>query len=333
MSNPFVCPISIVVCFHNAAASVEHALGWLAAFSARAKVILVDDASTDGTADRLRSWSLKNPRSTLIALEENHGPARARNVALERVDTEYVWFVDDDDEPAPDALDEFERAIGDAAPHLVFARARFRSADGAERWADGVDETGIVGRHEAFARVLRGEVQGFLWSKVFHRSVLGDEPFARDYPQEDFVGVIGAIERSTRIALSPASVYTYIERPGSVSRGRRQDFQRYAVAKDTAVAAARRAGIDDDLVSYFRLWFYAIAVAFVPVRRRASAVEVVEGIRLAKAELRALDLARCAAFSRSAVAHGRIILLAGRFYPLVLRPALWLHDLLRRFHR
>lgn len=333
MSNASSCPISIVVCFHNAGASIEHALGWLAAFAARVPVIVVDDASTDGTADRLRQWSRQNPRSTVVALHENHGPAHARNVALDHVDTDYVWFVDDDDAPAPDALDVFERAIGEKSPHLVFARARFRSADGTERWADGVNEARVAGRQEALVRVLRGDVQGFLWSKLFHRSVLVDEPFGRDYPQEDFVGVIRAIERSARIALSPASVYTYIERPGSVSRGRRQDFQRYAVARDTAVAAARRAGVDDDLVSFFRLWFYAIAVAFVPVRRRAERSEVAEGIRLAKTELRGLDLRRCASFSRTAAAHGRIILLAGGLYPLALRPALWLHDLLRRFRR
>ncbi|MFB9746436.1 glycosyltransferase family 2 protein [Leifsonia shinshuensis] len=326
-------PISIVVCFHNPGASVEHTLAWLGGFAAAAQLILVDDASGDGTAERLRSWSAQHRHCTVIALAENHGPARARNVAVEQVRTEYVWFVDDDDEPAPDALAAFGRAIQDGTPDLVFARARFRSADGAERWADGVDETVVIGRHEALTRVLRGDIQGFLWSKLFRRSVLGDEPFGREHPQEDFVGVVGAIERSTRIALSQASVYTYVERPGSLSRDRRPDFRRYAVARDVAVSAARRAGVDGVVVDYFRLWFYAIAVAFVPVRRGAAAAEVSEGIRLAKVELRRLDLSACAELGRGAAAHGRIILLVGRLYPLVLKPALLLHDLLRRFRR
>ena len=212
-------PISIVVCFHNAGDAVEHALHWLERVGRGAELVLVDDASRDGTLPRLRAWSSRNPHATVVALDENHGPARARNVALGHVRRDYVWFVDDDDEPAADALEIFDRLIRAGRPHVVFARARFRSADGAERWVDGVDESGVIDRDQALLRVLRGDVQGFLWSKLFHRSVLGEAPFGAEFPQEDFVGVIGAVERSERIALSPASVYTYVERPGSLSAG------------------------------------------------------------------------------------------------------------------
>jgi glycosyltransferase involved in cell wall biosynthesis len=331
MSHPAVVhPISIVVCFHDAAATVEHTLAWLEAVAAGAEVVLVDDASRDGTVERLRIWAQNRPNSTVVALAENHGPARARNAALCHTTRDYVWFVDDDDEPHPDALAVFDRIIRECRPDLVFARARFRSADGAERWVDGVDETAIIDRSHALLRMLGGDVQGFLWSKLFRRTVLDATAFGTEYPQEDFVGIIGAIERSERIALSPRSVYTYVERPGSLSRGRRPDFGRYAAARDVAVEAAVRAGIDARVIASFRLWFYAIAVAFVPVRRRASRADVREGVRLARAELRSLDLRECAAIDRRAALHGRIILASGRLYPVLLTPALWLHDRLRR---
>ena len=323
-------PISIVVCFHNAGDTVERTLAWLDRIDRGVQVVLVDDASHDGTPERLRAWAASNADAVVVALAENHGPARARNIALGHVRREYVWFVDDDDELAPNALAVFDQVIRESRPHLVFARARFRSGDAAERWVDGVDESDVIDRETALLLMLRGDIHGFLWSKLFHRSVLGDAPFGTAYPQEDFVGVIGAIERSERIALSPYSVYTYVERPGSLSRGRRPDFTRYAAARDVAVAAAGRAGIDPRLVASFRLWFYAIAVAFVPIRRRAPRTDVREGIRLARAELRRLDLAECAAIDRRAALHGRIILAAGPVYPALLLPALWLHDRLRR---
>lgn len=331
MSHPADYPISIVVCFHNARATVERTLAWLETSGRGAEVVLVDDASRDGTAGRLRTWAQHHPGSTVVVLDENHGPARARNAALCHTTRDYVWFIDDDDEPAPDALTGFDRIIHECRPDLVFARARFRSADGAERWVDGVDETGIIDRDHALLRMLRGDVHGFLWSKLFRRAVLDATAFGTEYPQEDFVGIVGAVERSARIALSPRSVYTYIERPGSLSRGRRPDFGRYATARDVAVQAAVRNGIDARVIAYFRLWFYAIAVAFVPVRRRASRADVREGIRLARAELRGLDLGECAAIDRRAALHGRVILASGRLYPALLAPALWLHDRLRRF--
>lgn len=331
MSNPAPeYPICIVVCFHNAGDAVEHALAWLDRLGRGAEIVLVDDASRDRTLERLRAWSAAQPHATVVGLERNHGPARARNVALGYVRRDYVWFVDDDDEPASNALAVFDGLIRESRPHLVLARARFRSADGAERWVDGVDESGVIDRGQALLRMLDGDVQGFLWSKLFHRSVLDDAPFGTEYPQEDFVGVIGAIERSERIALSPKSVYTYVERADSLSRGRRPDFDRYAVARDVAVAAAGRAGVDPRLVAYFRLWFYAVAVAFVPIRRRASRSDVRVGLRLSRAELRTLNLAECAAIDRRAALHGRIILAAGPLYPILLRLALWLHDRLRR---
>lgn len=323
-------PICVVVCFYNAGGDVQRALQWLDRLGGGVQVVLVDDASHDGTPEKLRAWAASRPDATVVALTENHGPARARNVAVGHVRRDYVWFVDDDDEPARDALAVFDEVIRESDPDLVFARARFRSADAAERWVDGVDESGVIDREEALLRMLRGDVQGFLWSKLFHRSVLGDAPFGAAYPQEDFVGVIGAIERSERIALSPQSVYTYVERPSSLSRGRRPDFARYAAARDVAVAAADRAGIDPRLVDYFRLWFYAVAVAFVPIRRHAPRPDVREGIRLSRAELRTLNLAECAVIDRRASLHGRIILSAGPVYPALLRPALWLHDRLRR---
>lgn len=332
MSNPAPeYPISIVVCFHNAGEGLENTLAWLDRLGLGAELVLVDDASCDGTPDRLRAWSAGSAHRRVVALEENLGPARARNVAVGHTRRDYVWFVDDDDEPDPGALAVFDGVIRQCRPHLVFARARFRSVDGAERWVDGVDESGVIDRDEALLRVLRGDVQGFLWSKLFHRSVLGPDAFGTAYPQEDFIGVVGAVGRSERVALCPQSVYTYVERADSLSRGRRPDFGRYAAARDVAVAAAVRAGADPRLIAYFRLWFYAIAVAFVPVRRRAARPDVREGIRLARAELGALDLGECAAINRRAALHGRIILASGHLYPVLLAPALWLHDRLRRF--
>jgi len=94
-----------------------------------------------------------------------------------------------------------------------------------------------------------------------------------------------------------------------------------------------RPGVEAGTIACSRRWFYPIAVAFVPVRRKAAPDAVREGVRLARAELRELDLSSCARHSRAAAAHGRVILLTGRLYPLLLRPALVVHDLLRRLRR
>ncbi|AGW40628.1 glycosyltransferase [Leifsonia xyli subsp. cynodontis DSM 46306] len=320
-----------MACFYNAGPAVSRSLARLAEFDRGAQIVLVDDASTDVTASRLREWAAERREVSVLALEENRGPAAARNAAIGLIEREYVWFVDDDD-PAPNALDSFAEAIS-GKPDLVFARARFRAADGSERWIDGIGEQRTTGRERALRSVLDGDVQGFLWSKLFRRSVLHAETFGRDYPQEDFIGVLDALERSERIVFWPESVYTYVEREGSLSRERTQNFARYAVARDAAVAAAERAGVEPQRIDAFRLWFYALAVAFVPVRRRGSRAEVNEGMRLARQELRTIRLAQAGAHRPVAALHGWVIRLSGPLYPVLLRCALWAHDSIRKVRR
>ena len=64
-------------------------------------VVVVDNGSTDGTADQVRRHF---PAVELIELSSNHG-AVARNIGVARVTTPFVAFADDDSWWAPSALD------------------------------------------------------------------------------------------------------------------------------------------------------------------------------------------------------------------------------------
>ncbi len=70
--------------------------------SAPAAVIVVDDGSTDGTADVARRFGVT------VVTQPQRGPGAARNRGIELVTTEYVAFLDADDWYAPDKL---ERAL------------------------------------------------------------------------------------------------------------------------------------------------------------------------------------------------------------------------------
>ena len=68
------------------------------------ELIIVDDASSDGTGDLLKEYSTKDPRIITSRLANNSGPAAARNKAIEIASGRYITFLDADDFWYPNKL-------------------------------------------------------------------------------------------------------------------------------------------------------------------------------------------------------------------------------------
>jgi len=111
--------VAVVVITHNRAETLGRTLARLRELPERPHVVVADNASSDGTAELLAA---RFPDVELLALERNLG-AVARNRAVERLDTPYVAFCDDDTWWEPGSL----RAAADALdrhPSLAVVNAR-----------------------------------------------------------------------------------------------------------------------------------------------------------------------------------------------------------------
>lgn len=66
-------------------------------FKKHIQLILVDDGSTDNSAQIIKKWQKKYPNNIEYYYKENGGQASARNLGLQYVQTEWVTFIDPDD--------------------------------------------------------------------------------------------------------------------------------------------------------------------------------------------------------------------------------------------
>lgn len=109
---------SVVIPLYNKAAYVEHTLLSLARQQhPPTEVIIVDDASTDGSLAVVHKVLAQEQRAfsrthiEVIQLARNSGPGFARNRGFERSTGELVSFLDADDTYIPEFLSSVQRAI------------------------------------------------------------------------------------------------------------------------------------------------------------------------------------------------------------------------------
>jgi glycosyltransferase involved in cell wall biosynthesis len=96
------------------------------------RVIVVDDASTDGTVASIRQWQQAHQLPVeLLSQPSNLGAAAARNLAIRHADTDYIALLDSDDEYLPSAL-EVMTGVLDVCPEsvMVFGDAHTCASNG-----------------------------------------------------------------------------------------------------------------------------------------------------------------------------------------------------------
>ncbi|WP_460799219.1 glycosyltransferase family 2 protein [Microbacterium sp. GXF0217] len=98
----------------------------------RWRAILIDDGSRDATGEIFADAAASDPRFTVLQHERSVGLGAARNVGLEHVDSEYVGFLDGDDELTPTALARLIGTLESSGSDFVAgAYVRSRHVDGA----------------------------------------------------------------------------------------------------------------------------------------------------------------------------------------------------------
>jgi len=182
------------------------------------RVIVVDDASTDGTAERFGSY---DDRVTVVARGRNGGFAEACNEGAEVAgDVDHLVFLNNDTIPIPGWLDAL---VDDAATHdaaavgskLLYPDGTVQHAGvaiGLDRWPHHL-YVGLPGEHPAVnrpKRVVAATAASLLIRRPLFEELGGfDTAFVNGYEDIDFCLRLG--EQGHRIRFCPTSVLYHLE--------------------------------------------------------------------------------------------------------------------------
>lgn len=102
-----MCKISVITPAFNAANYIDETVqSVIAQTFSDWEMIIVDDASTDDTYQKITAWTEKDSRIKAVRLDKNSGVAAARNAALDNASGDFIAFLDADDLWLPEKLEK-----------------------------------------------------------------------------------------------------------------------------------------------------------------------------------------------------------------------------------
>lgn len=190
--------VAVVVAFNRRELLIEVLEALAQQTIAPAHIVVVDNASTDGTSDAVRTIA---PHVDLVRLERNTGGAGGFAVgaaqALEQHGADLVWLMDDDTVPTPTALASLLTAVGDDS-RVVIAGSRVVWTDGQDHPMNTPRVKPFVRRAERAAASARGAMP--VRSSSFVSMLVRAEAIrARGLPLADYFIWNDDFEFSTRL--------------------------------------------------------------------------------------------------------------------------------------
>jgi hypothetical protein len=151
--------ICTVIAAHNAADTIARAVKSALAEPETAEVIVVDDASADGTAARARAADDSSGRLKILTQPANAGPSAARNRAIAESKAPWIAILDADDFFLPERFKRLLALESDADFIADDIGQVFEGAiDGSRKSLLGLEQLPI-GKNRTSSSPLAGEVR------------------------------------------------------------------------------------------------------------------------------------------------------------------------------
>jgi succinoglycan biosynthesis protein ExoU len=236
----------VIIAARNAEASIDAAVASALAEPEVTEVIVVDDASADGTAQAARAAARGDVRLKVLSETVNAGPGAARNRAIRESAAPFIAILDADDRFAPGRFARLFASPGwdMAADNIAFVREGEAPAlEGGTARSETLSLSGFVRGNLSRKGVERGEL-GFL-KPVLARDFLDRHGLAYDPALrlgEDYDLYVRCLIAGARFALLHEVGYVATVRETSLSaRHRTEDLAALLEAAERHFWATRGA--------------------------------------------------------------------------------------------
>jgi glycosyltransferase involved in cell wall biosynthesis len=219
--------LSVIVPTYNVEGFVTRTIAsLLAQDQAVIEIIVIDDGSTDGTAQVAKELLKAGTgvRSRVIT-QSNAGVSAARNAGACAATGEYLLFLDGDDFVSPNLSRQVLAAVRSRASDVVCWRFDTVTTESSSD-PDGVDEhdtryEAMTGVDALTAVVISGSLAVWTASAAYRRSFLTRErlQFTEGcHSGEDREFIYKALSRAEHITFIDRVLSSYVSRPGSITR-------------------------------------------------------------------------------------------------------------------
>ena len=235
--------VDVILPAFNAQNTLTRAVESVIRQSALGQLIIVDDASTDGTRELIQTLCEQYANIVPVLLDENVGPAHARNLAMQHSTAAWVTLLDSDDWMDDNRLSTLLDYAVQADADIVADDIFLHNVDGepARLW-QSAPFTPFFMNAAFFAQMniaeMTGEAREFGYIKpMFRADILKrtPEPWRRSLRiMEDYDLYLRCLVAGDRFLFAPAAGYHYDR--GTASRAHRSNDLRTIVKLDREVA-------------------------------------------------------------------------------------------------
>lgn len=182
------------------------------------QAIFIDDCSQDKTYELLTQMKKEYQFITVFKNKKNMGAGYSRNYAIKKTDSEYIGFLDCDDEIPNNYYEELMNTLLNEKADMVLCDVKITYEDGFEAIPDFYNNT--CHRLPVTKKdIIHNDIAAAAWNKIIKRDIINHNMFAEGIINEDIPAIIGSIIDCNKIAYTNKTFYTYIQRKSSVQNG------------------------------------------------------------------------------------------------------------------